>query len=331
MPSMRKMLVIAADQEKHGSAPGPHTLKREHEETLHKAFDAKLDVVIATPDEAKGHCADAEIVAAFPMRMPPLENVPRAKWLHSFSAGIDKILTPAVAESPVLLTNSSGIHATPIAEHIIGLILLFTREFPKTFRNQQHHVYEKSQTLREVRDSEILIVGLGEIGKETARLAKAFGAHVCAVSRSCKNKPDFVDRLEASDKLDQLLGDADFVVITLPHTEETHHLFDKKKFALMKSNAIIINIGRGGITHENDLIEALKAGEIAGAGLDVFETEPLPKESPLWDMEQVIITPHHSGLSHKYMDRAIDLLIENLHAYVKGKALPNLVDKQLGY
>ena len=328
---MRKMLVIAADQEKHGSAPGPHTLKREHEETLHKAFDAKLDVVIATPDEAKGHCADAEIVAAFPMRMPPLENVPRAKWLHSFSAGIDKILTPAVAESPVLLTNSSGIHATPIAEHIIGLILLFTREFPKTFRNQQHHVYEKSQTLREVRDSEILIVGLGEIGKETARLAKAFGAHVCAVSRSCKNKPDFVDRLEASDKLDQLLGDADFVVITLPHTEETHYLFDREKIQKMKRSAILINIGRGGIIKESDLIDALSVGTIAGAALDVFEKEPLPPDSPLWDMPNVIITPHHSGLSLRYMDRAVDILCKNLKAYLDGEKLPNEVNKELGY
>ncbi|HEY4527268.1 MAG TPA: D-2-hydroxyacid dehydrogenase [Candidatus Paceibacterota bacterium] len=328
---MRKLLVMAADQEKLGAAPGPHTLKREHEETLHQAFDAKLDVVIATPEEAKWRCADAEIIAAFPMRMPPLKSVPRAKWLHSFSAGVDTILTPEVATSPVLLTNSSGVHATPIAEHIIGFVLLFTREFQKTFRNQQKHVYEESQTLSEVCGKEILIVGLGEIGKATARFAKTFGAHVTAVSRSGKNKPEFVDQLEASDKLDQLLPSADFVVITLPHTDETHHLFDREKIQKMKRSAVLINIGRGGIIKESDLIDALSVGTIAGAALDVFETEPLPPTSPLWDMPNVIITPHHSGLSHKYMDRAIDLLIENLRAYVKGKALPNLVDKQLGY
>jgi len=353
---MRKLLVIAAEQEKHGSGPGlrpadlryaegsgearagsglakagPHTLKKEHEETLHTFIPKEISVVIATPEEAPVHYIDAEIVAAFPMRMPPLESVPRAKWLHSFSAGVDKILTPAVAESDVLLTNSSGVHATPIAEHILGFILNFTREFQKTFRNQEKHIYEKSQSLREVCDSEILIVGLGEIGRETARLAKAFGAHVSAVSRSGKNKPDFVDRLEASDRLDMLLGAADFVVITLPHTDETHDLFDKKKFALMKSSAVVINIGRGGIIKEDDLIDALHEKKIAGAALDVFEKEPLPNDSPLWDLENVIITPHHSGLSHRYMDRAIALLIKNLDAYLKGEPLPNLVDKKLGY
>ena len=325
------MLVIAAEQERIGTAPGPHTLKKEHAERLHTSIPKELSVVIATPDEAPAHFADAEIIAAFPMRVPDIAQLPSAKWLHSFSAGVDKILTPEVAASDVLLTNSSGVHATPIAEHVIGYLLMFTRGFTKTFRDQQKHVYEKSQALREVRDSEILIVGLGEIGKEAARLAKSFGARVNAVSRSAKSKPDFVDRLETSDKLDELLGGADFVVITLPHTNETHYLFDREKISRMKKSAVLINIGRGGIIKEDDLIEALNAGEIAGAALDVFEKEPLPEESALWDMENVIITPHHSGLSHRYMDRAIELLIKNANAYLKGGPLPNLVDQKLGY
>ncbi|RJR14357.1 D-2-hydroxyacid dehydrogenase [Candidatus Parcubacteria bacterium] len=329
--AMRKLLVIAADQEKIGSEPGPHTLKKEHEERLHKTLDGELNVAVATPEEAEAHFADAEIIAAFPMRVPDIAKTPQVKWLHSFSAGVDKILTPEVAASSVFLSNSSGIHATPIAEHIIGYLLMFTRGLIKTFRNQISRVYEKDQTLREVRDAEILIVGLGEIGRETARLAKSFGARVTAVSRSGKNRPDFVDVLEVSDKLDTLLGTADFVVITLPHTEETHYLFDREKIRRMKKSAVIINIGRGGIIKEVDLIDALNAGEIAGAALDVFEKEPLPKESPLWDFENVIITPHHSGLSHRYMDRATELLIKNVDAYLKGEPLPNLVDKKLGY
>src|SRR6185503_9960075 len=128
-----------------------------------------------------------------------------------------------------------------------------------------------------------------------------------------------------------MLPHADFVVITLPHTPETHHLFNAEKFKRMKKSAVVINIGRGGIIHEADLVEALKAGDIAGAGLDVTETEPLPNYSPLWDMENVMITPHHSGLSHKYMDRAIDLLCKNIKAYLAKKPLLTEVDKKLGY
>jgi phosphoglycerate dehydrogenase-like enzyme len=133
------------------------------------------------------------------------------------------------------------------------------------------------------------------------------------------------------DDLNSWLRHADYVVITLPHTKDTHHLFDRDKFVLMKKSARIINIGRGGIISETDLIEALRGGVIAGAGLDVTEVEPLPESSPLWDMPNVIITPHHSGLSHKYMDRAVELLCKNIEAYLAHKPLPTEVNKELGY
>ncbi len=171
-----------------------------------------------------------------------------------------------------MVSNSSGIHATPIAEHIVGFILMFTRGFHISIRNQSEHVWEKYQGLDEVRGKNILIVGLGEVGTETARILHALGARVSAVSRSPKDRPAFIERLERSETLGDMLPDADFVVITLPHTKETHHLFDEKKFALMsaqdrsasggkKSAAYVINIGRGGIIKESDLIDALKAGE----------------------------------------------------------------------
>jgi phosphoglycerate dehydrogenase-like enzyme len=335
---MKKLLIIMADQERLGSPPGPHTFKPEHEEILKSAAGKNIEVVIATPEEAKSHYSDAEVVASFPLRMPNIKELPHAKWLHSFSAGVDRILTPAVAESDVILSNSSGIHATPIAEHIIAFMLIWTRGFHKTFRNQEKHAWIKDQTLTELRNSNVLIVGLGEIGTEAARLAHAFGAHVWATVRTLRHgsgqarkKPEFIEKLETSDKLDSMLPEADFVVICLPHTDATHHYFDKEKFAQMKKGAVVINIGRGGIIKEVDLIEALKNGTIAGAGLDVTEKEPLPEDSPLWDMSNVIITPHHSGLSHKYMDRAIDLLSKNLEAYLKDEHLPTQVDKKLGY
>ncbi len=328
---MRKLLVIAADQEVLGVKPGPHVFRLAHEVELKAAAGTEMEIVVATPSEALAHYADAEAVASFPMRVPHIDELPHAKWLHSFSAGVDKILTPEVAASSVLLSSSKGIHATPISEHIITFCLMHARGFVKSGARQRAHVWKKDEGLREFRDSRVLIVGLGAIGKEAARLAHAFGAHVSAVSRSGSGKSEYVARLEKTDMLDEMLPDADYVVITMPGTDETRHLFDKQKFALMKKSAVLINIGRGSIVNEVDLIDALNRGVIAGAGLDVFETEPLPPESPLWDMDNVIITPHHSGLSHRYMDRAITLLCENIRAYIADQPLPSLVDKTLGY
>lgn len=328
---MRKLLVIAADQEVLGVKPGPHVFKAAHELELKAAAGDEMQIVLATPPEATAHYADAEAVAAFPLRVPQITELPHAKWLHSFSAGVDKILTPEVAASSVLLSSSKGIHATPIAEHIITFCLMHARGFVKSGAAQRAHEWEKNESLREFCNSRVLIVGLGAIGKEAARLAHQFGAHVSAVSRSGKGKPDFVERLEKTEMLESMLPDADYVVITLPGTDETKHLFNKEKFALMKKSAVLVNIGRGSIVNEIDLIAALSGGVIAGAGLDVFEQEPLPATSPLWDMENVIITPHHSGLSHRYMDRAITLLCENIKCYIAGESLPSLVDKTRGY
>ncbi len=329
---MRKLLVISNDLAERGVKRGPHTFHPRHAEEIRDATDGKIEFVIAAPDEAAAHFADAEAIAAFPMRFPDSSKTPNVKWLHSFSAGVDKILTPAVAASDIIVSNSSGIHAVPIAEHIIGTMLMWTRQFHVAVRDQERHLWQKNwEKLDELHGKNILIVGLGEIGTETARLMHAFGAHVSAVSRSGKNRPEFVERLETSDKLDSMLTEADFVLITLPGTPETNHLFDKTKFALMKPSAVVINIGRGSIINESDLVEALQKKIIAGSALDVTEKEPLSADSPLWDMPNVIITPHYSGISQKYMDRAVERFCLNLRAYLAGEPLPNHVDKKLGY
>lgn len=328
---MRTLLVIAAEQEALGAAPGPHTLTQAHVEKLKEAADPEIGVVVATPEEAGAHYAEAEIVASFPARMPSIEELPKAKWLHSFSAGVDRILSPAVAASPVLLSNSRGVHAIPIAEHILGLMLAFSRGFPASFRNQAAHTWEKDPALDEIYGSTVLIVGLGEIGSRAAELCAALGARVLAIARTAREAPPYVERLGAPDELDAMLPEADYVVITLPHTAETHHLFDAGRIALMKRSAVLINIGRGGLVDEPALVAALRAGAVKGAGLDVTEVEPLPPESPLWDLPNTVITPHHSGLSGRYMERAIALLAKNLEAYLAGGPLPTAVNKELGY
>jgi len=310
----------------------PHFFKRAHLDAVRKTAGKKAKIVVtADRKEAASHIADADVLAGFPFTIPPLSGAKKLKWLHSFSAGVDRILTPETKRLPILISNSSGIHATPIAEHLIGFILIFTRRFHRILRNQLRREWKRDETITELRGKTVLVVGLGDIGMETARLARAFGARVIAVSRTGKAKPPFVDELKTGRGLDALLPKADFVAICLPHTKETHHLFDRNKFKKMKRTAVVMNIGRGGIVDEKDLIRALEQKIIGGAALDVTEEEPLPKTSPLWNMENVVITPHHSGLSEKYMDRAIELFRRNLRAYLKGKRLLTLVNKELEY
>lgn len=291
-------------------------------------------IIVATniKAEMRRHAADADVIAGFPWQIPPL--IPAAKnlkWIHSFSAGVDRLLEPEIIDSSVIVSNSSGIHAAPIAEHILGFILIFTRGFYHSFRNQERRVWQKKDDISELRGRTVLIAGFGDIGREAARLAHAFGCRVIAISRTGENKPAYVAELKTADKLAQMLPQADFIVIAAPYTKETHHWFGMREFRRMKRSAILINIARGAIVNEKDLIAALRKKLIAGAGLDVTEEEPLPRTSPLWGMPNVVITPHHSGISEKYMDRAIERLRFNLKAFRRGARLPNLVDKKRGY
>jgi len=310
-----------------------HKLEEHHLEKI-RAVDSSIEAVLVSSDDQKEidrQLADADVLAGTLWAIPPITNVRNLKWIHSFSAGVERVLTPEVKASDVIVGNCSGIHTVPIAEHILGFMLIFTRRFYQTFQNQQKKIWEKQESITELRDKVVLIVGLGHIGMEAASLANCLGAHVIAVDTSEKEKPEFVTSLYSSEQLDEVLPKADFVVLCLPYTQGTYHLFGMAKFRAMKDTAVLINIGRGGVVYEQELIEALKQKTIGGAALDVTETEPLPKESPLWDMENVIITPHHSGWSEKYMDRAIDVFCANLKAYLRGERLPNLVDKTRGY
>lgn len=293
-----------------------------------------LEVVAVEEDsreELEKQLETAEIAAGFPWALASLPLPGKLKWVHSFSAGMDRALTPELVESDIIASNSAGIHAFPIAEHIMGFLLLFSRRFYQSFKRQEEKIWEKDQEVTELKGKTVLILGLGNIGREAARLAGSFGMEVLAFDKAGKEKPSFVAKAGGEGELPGMLSVADFAVLCLPHTKDTHHFLNKEKLEAMKKSAFVINIGRGGVIDEQALIAALKEKKIAGAGLDVTETEPLPKESPLWDMENVILTPHHSGWSEKYMDRAIERFCLNLKAFLEGKPLPNSVDKQAGY
>lgn len=325
----RKEAVMA--RQKNAVLPkGPHVLTREHLRQI-QAVDKRINVMVCRKEDVEKYIGDADIIAGNPATIPDITHAKNLKWVHSFSAGMDQVLTAEVAKSDILLSNSSGIHKTPIAEYVLCVMLMFAKQFVRAIKNQERRAWQRDETLTELKEKTVLVVGLGNIGGEVARLASCFGAHVCAVTRSTREQVQGIEQMYKPSDLMRVLPKADFVVSCLPHTKKTHHLFDMGKFKAMKPSAIFINIGRGGLVNEKDLIMALRKKLIAGAGLDVTEIEPLPASSPLWTMPHVIITPHHSGLSEKYMDRAIERFCLNLKAFLKHKPLPNLVDKKLGY
>lgn len=280
----------------------------------------------------KSSDSDVLITNADIIRTPNFQKLKKLKWLHVTSAGVNN-LPEYITSSNIIVTNSSGVHPTPIAEQVFGYLLMFARSLSQTSKAQEgiQWLSQNEIPVFELSGKTVGIVGFGRIGEKIALIAKGFGMKVIALTRTSKKKNKNIDQLLSSKQLDKLLKESDIVINCLPATKETYQLFDLKKFKHMKPTAYFINIGRGTTVVEKDLIEALKNKTIAGAGLDVFEIEPLEKSSPLWKMDNVIITPHHAGSTPYYMDRVIEIFCENLSAYLSKKPMPNLVDKKLGY
>ena len=280
---------------------------------------------------AAEHIADTDILltwGAMDIRSLYL-SAPKLKWVHALSAGIENLIFPEIKSSTTLLTNSKGIHGIPISEHVLAMMLSFTRGI-NMFIRQQIGKQWKRVPVEEIHDKTIGIVGLGSIGREIAKKAKGMGMQVVA-SKQTITTEIFVDKLYTPDQLHELLAISDFVVIALPLLEETKDLITLKEFAAMNPSAYFINVARGAVVKQDDLVTALQQGLIKGAGLDVFDHEPLSETSPLWDMPNVIITPHLAALSPNYMDRAIKLFADNLSRFIQHKEMLNIIDKNKGY
>ena len=256
-------------------------------------------------------------------------SIPNLRWVHTISAGVDHVLFPELASSDTVLTNASGVFNVPIAETVLTYMLAVVKRLPEFLEQQRAHRWHKLG-LQELRGRTVGILGLGDIGTEVARLCRAFGMHVVGMRRHPRPS-EHADEVLPPDRLHDLLGRSDFVVITLPLTSETRGLIGRAELAAMKPDGWLINIARGAIVDEEALIEALRERRIGGACLDVFAEEPLPEDSPLWDLPNVIITPHNSWSSPHIQEREIELFLENLRRYVSGEPLLNVVDKQAGY
>ena len=259
-------------------------------------------------------------------------HLPNIKWVQASSAGMDRHMYPAMRESDVILTNAAGLYAKHVADQAFALLLGLARGIHDSVRNQDKHQWGRGKSpMIEIDGFKIGIVGMGGIGMEMAKRAKGFDMHVTAVDAYRTDKPNNVDELLPMDQLSNMMSQVDVVMIACPLTEETRGLINKENLSVMQPTAFFINVARGPIVNEPDLIEILRAGTIASVGLDVTEIEPLPADSPLWDFDNVIISPHSAGGSQHRMRRITEFFLDNLERYLKGEELRNVVNKELGF
>ena len=273
---------------------------------------------------------------AFLSQMKPDEfaTASRLRWIQSPAAGVASLLFPELRDSAVALTNARGIHGDAMAEHVIGVTIVLFRQIHLAIRRQRDRDWAKEglTRFRTLRGRTMGIVGLGAIGTAVAERAAALGAHVIAVRRNVSApRPAFVSAVHPPEALDAVLGRADALVLTAPLTGETHGLIGSNEIRRMKPDAILVNVARGKLVREDELAAELARSTIAGAALDVFEHEPLAASSPLWDLPNVVITPHTSAFRDDYWPLAVDLFAANLLLFERGEALVNQVDKAAGY
>ncbi|GIO10553.1 3-phosphoglycerate dehydrogenase [Cohnella xylanilytica] len=293
------------------------------------------NVVFAKPKEIGADVLrSAEIVCGWhPVVASALEGAAESplRWVQTGSAGVDNLPLAELERLGVTVTTASGVHPVPMAETAFAMLLAFTRNLHLAVRNQTERRWERAETYGELRGRTMGVVGAGQIGSEVARLARAFGMRTLGVRRSGK-AAEHIDRMESFEGLDGVLAESDVVVNILPDTPETRRLFDADRFAKMKPGALFVNIGRGASVDTDALLEALRSGRLAGSGLDVVDPEPLPEDHPLWNEDNVILTPHIGGNTDSYKERLAELFIANLRAYLEtGRPDRNVVDYRLRY
>lgn len=318
---------------------------------LDRIREAAGDMVVCNVDSVEN--AEREIVDAdaFFGKMTPelLSAAALLKWVQSPTASLEHYLFPELIEHPCQLSNMRGLFSDVIADHVMGYVLCFARNLHLYMRRQMESRWAPvgNEEMTEqtfvtgpssvspvdnahihLSDATIGVVGAGFIGQEVCRRAAAFGMEVLAVDPICRQVDDIVDEVWLPERLPELLAASDFVVIAAPHTPATYKLFRTEQFEQMKDSAFLINIGRGVIVDLEDLTSALEGRLIAGAALDVFETEPLPAEHPLWKMENTILTPHIAAASPRIAERHLETLLENIRCFVSGKSPTTLVDKE---
>ncbi len=307
-------------------------------ERLRKEFPQLEVVHLSDGDQIEKEIKDSEIVGTWTLRPNQFNAAKQLRWIHSPAAAVHQLLFPELIKSDVILTNGREVHGATVAELVIALIFALAKKLPLAMRCQQQRVWGQNQVWesrpqpREVAGATLGLIGLGSIGTEVAKRAAALGMRVIAVrNRVEAEKPANVEQVFASSEIDLMLCESDYVVIAAPLTSSTAGMMNAQRLASMKPDGYLINVSRGQLLDESALAEALRSGKIAGAALDVFEKEPLPPESPLWDLQNLLITPHIAGFSEKLWDRHYAFFTENLRRYLSHQPLLAIVDKSKGY
>jgi len=288
------------------------------------------------PSDVLSVAGDIDVLVCYTVPREAFHEANRLSWIHIGTAGIDHTVFPELMKSDVLITNASGIHAGPASEFVMAQMLYFAKkfdEFRKFKKTQQWSQWELAAKISLLSRKTIGIIGIGSIGQQIAKKAKAFDMRVIATKNTIHPEDQFadVDKLLPKQKLSELLRESDYVVLTVPLTHQTEKMINTRSFAQMKSSAYLINISRGKVIDEKALIRALRTNAIAGAALDVFEREPLPKDSPLYQLPNVLISPHVSGNFPEYVTWASRDFGENLNRFLTGRRLRNIIDKESGY
>jgi phosphoglycerate dehydrogenase-like enzyme len=305
---------------------------------LRRDFPGVNVVRLTNNENIAQEISDSEVAFTFALRPEQLQAARKLRWIHSPAAAVHQFLFPEFVNSDVILTNARDVHGPVVAEHVIALIFALAKKIPLAVRFQQQHVWGQEiawhagQRPREVAGSILGLVGLGSIGRAVAKHAAGLGMYVISAREHPANpKPEFVHEVLPSSRLDELLARADYVVLAAPVTRATQGMIGRSQLAKMKTDAYLINVGRGALIDEAALTDALRERKIAGAALDVFEQEPLPSDSPLWNLENLLITPHTAGMTEKLWERHYALFSENLRRYLNGQPLIALVNKKSGY
>ncbi len=282
--------------------------------------------------------SEAEIVLSISLRPAQFAIARQLRWIHAPSAAVHALMFPELVNSNVVVTNSREVHGPVVAEHVIALIFALAKKIPQAVMFQQKHewgqdaIWNKGTHPREIAGATLGLIGLGSIGSRVAQMASALGMRVIAVREHVdKGRPEGVEAVFGPGSLDEMLGQSDYVVIAAPLIGATQGLINADRLAAMKRGACLINVGRGPQVDNTALIQALSDHRLAGAALDVFEPEPLPPESPLWDAENLLITPHTAGFTEKLWHRQYELFSDNLRRYLTGQPLRFVVDKRKGY
>lgn len=306
-------------------------------ERLQQAFPSSRFTQYDNFDKVSQEIGDTDVFIGFSLRPEQFAAGARLKWIHSPAAAVHQLMFPELLRSEVIVTNSSSVHGPVVAEHAIALLLALAKRLPQAMRFQkakvwaQAKLWEEQPHPREVAGATVLVVGMGGIGNEFAIRAKALGMKVLAIRENPSKGAGAADAVFSAAQIDEVLPQADYVLLCTPVTPATASIINAARLSRMKPDSYLINVGRGPLIDEEALLEALQGNRIGGAALDVFVEEPLPASSPLWSLENLLVTPHTAAVTERLWERHYDLIVDNMHRFIAGQPLLNTVDKRRGY